>query len=122
MSGTKIKSLAIWGLAGLLALVFVAAGLSKLMGVPQTVLPFEQIGLPALALLVGLLEIAGAVGLFVPKLRFWAALGLCATMVGAIGYHLAMDPEKAAQPAAILLILCGIFAWIYRPAAQSKAT
>ena len=115
MSKLNVKPIATWGLTGLLALVFIAAGVSKLMGVEQTVLPFERMGMPSSSYLVGALEIAAAIGLFIPKLRFLAALGLGATMVGAFGYHLTLDPEQAVLPSLVLLTLCAVMAGIRRP-------
>ena len=115
MSKLNFKSVSILGLTGLLALAFIAAGVSKLMGVEQTVLPFERMGMPLMAKIVGLLEIAGAVGLFIPQFRFLAALGLSATMVGAAGYHLTLDPEMAVIPALVLLVLTGALTWVRRP-------
>jgi putative oxidoreductase len=116
---TKLNtiSIATWGLTGLLALAFAGAGVAKIMGVEQTVLPFERLGVPSLAIVVGLLEIAGAIGLFIPRLRFLAALALSATMVGAIGYHLILDPEMAALPGVVLLVLCVSLVWLRRPLA-----
>ncbi len=116
MSNLTFKSASLWGLTGLLALTFVGAGIAKFMGVEQTILPFERMGMPAMALAVGLLEIAGAIALFIPRLRFLAALGLSATMLGAVGYHLILDPEQAALPGIILLVLCSALAWFRRPA------
>lgn len=115
MSKRTLKNASIPALTGLLALTFVGAGAAKLVGVEQVILPFERMGLPIFAKITGLLEIAGAIALFLPRLRFLAALGLSTTMVGAVAYHLTLDPEKAALPGVILLILCGLLAWNHRP-------
>lgn len=115
MSKFNVKSAATWGLTGLLALAFAAAGAAKLAGVPEVLISFERLGIPAMGPVVGALEIAGAIGLFIPRLRFLALLGLAAIMVGAIGYHLTLDPEKAVLPAIVLFALCGVLAWIKRP-------
>ncbi len=80
-------------------------------GVAQVTLPFERMGVPPMAYVVGLLEIAGAVGLLMSKIRFMAAFGLSTIMVGAIGYHMILDPDKAVIPAIILFILTGFLAW-----------
>ena len=114
------KSITHWLLTGLLGLVFVAAGGAKLVGVEQVLLPFVHMNMLAMAKVVGVLEIAGAIGLFVPKFRFLAALGLSGIMVGAIAYHLVLDPEKAALPGIILLMLCGILVWLNRSAFKAK--
>jgi len=121
MSNMNLRTIGAWALTILLALVFAAAGVSKLIGVEQTVLPFERMGIPTLAYLVGALEIAGAIGLFIPRLRFLAALGLSATMAGAVAYHLTLDPERAALPGVILLVLSLALAWIRRPARAQLA-
>src|SRR3954447_22163926 len=67
-----------------LAVVFAAAGLAKLGGEPAMVEMFADIGAGAwLRYLVGACEMAGAVGLLVPRLTCAAALGLTGLMVGA---------------------------------------
>ena len=119
MSNVTPKSAATWVLTILLAFVFVAAGGAKLAGVDQVLLPFERLGTPQMAKVVGFLEIAGAIGLFIPKLRLPALAGLAATMIGAIGYHLTLDPEKAALPGIVLLILCITLFFLRRPTAET---
>ena len=101
-------------LTTLVSLVFATAGAAKILGAEQAVLPFERMGLPFLAFAVGALEIVGAIGLFLPRVRQLAALGLSATMVGAIIYHVTLAPDKAAVPAVVLLVLCATLAWIHR--------
>jgi uncharacterized membrane protein YphA (DoxX/SURF4 family) len=115
MKNFNTQSIMIWILTILLSLVFVAAGTAKLFSVEQVIVSFQLLGMPSMAIVVGLLEIIGAVALFVPKLRFMAALGLLVIMLGAIGYHLTLDPEKNAVPALVLFVLCAILAWFRRP-------
>ncbi|MEV0286510.1 DoxX family protein [Kribbella sp. NPDC050820] len=68
-----------------LAAQFVAGGASKLLGSDQMVTMFDDIGAGQwLRLLVGILEIAGGVGLLVPRLTGLAATGLVALMAGAV--------------------------------------
>ena len=67
-----------------LAAMFLAAGLAKVAGAPEAVDLFDDIGAgQELRYLVGGCEVAGAVGLLVPRLVRAAALGLAALMVGA---------------------------------------
>ncbi|PZA21048.1 DoxX family protein [Modestobacter versicolor] len=74
-----------------LAVVFLAAGLSKLAGAPELVDLFDDIGAGQwLRYLVGVCEVAGAVGLLVPRLTRPAALGLTALMVGATVVNVAV--------------------------------
>ncbi|TCO17265.1 DoxX-like protein [Kribbella steppae] len=68
-----------------LAAQFIAGGASKLLGSEQIVTMFDDIGAGHwLRLLVGILEIAGGVGLLVPRLTGLAATGLIALMAGAV--------------------------------------
>jgi len=68
-----------------LAAQFIAGGAGKLLGSEQMVTMFDDIGAGQwLRLLVGLLEIAGGIGLLVPRLSGLAATGLIALMTGAV--------------------------------------
>lgn len=74
------------------------------------VLEFERYGLPHLRVLVGALEVAGAIGLLVPSLDTYAASGLCLLMLAGIATRVRIgDPWVAMIPAAALLLLN---AWI----------
>ncbi|MFG1815079.1 DoxX family protein [Kribbella sp. NPDC049174] len=68
-----------------LAAQFIAGGAGKLLGIEQMVALFDDIGAGHwLRLLAGVLEIAGGVGLLVPRLAGLAATGLIALMAGAV--------------------------------------
>src|SRR4051794_5078431 len=76
--------IATWVARAFLALVFLGAGVSKLAGEPAMVTMFDQIGAGHwLRYLVGTLELAGAIGILVPRLSALAATGLVLLMVGA---------------------------------------
>ena len=89
------KTVVLWVLQGLLALLFVFAGVMKL------VLPLDQLAgpvqLPGLFLrFIGVAEVLGAVGLVLPvllgirpSLTPLAAAGLVVIMIGAVGITLA---------------------------------
>ena len=80
----RALNIALWVLQVLLALMFVMAGLSKVFGDQTMVEMFATIGIGQwLRYLVGALEIAGAVGVLIPRLSGPAALGLGCLMVGA---------------------------------------
>jgi putative oxidoreductase len=114
---SKTRTIIIWVIAVLLAALFAFAGLPKLMGDPQAVEGFRKGGFPDwFRLFIGAAELAGAVGLLIPRLRFWAASGLLIIMVGAVGTHLRAgdSPDKVA-PAAIALALLALVAWLTRP-------
>ena len=81
----RIARRALTALRVLLAIEFAGAGLMKLAGAEPMVLLFSDIGAGQwLRYVVGVLELAGAVGLLVPRLAGLAALGLAALMTGAL--------------------------------------
>ncbi len=73
----RAVNIALWVLQVLLALLFAMAGVVKVIGDPAAVEVFATIGIGQwFRYLVGVLEIAGAVGVLVPRLSGLAALGL----------------------------------------------
>ena len=81
----RAVNIALWALQAFLALMFAMAGLAKVFGDPAMVEMFATIGLGQwFRYAVGALEIAGAVGVLVPRLSGLATLGLACLMVGAI--------------------------------------
>ena len=92
-----------WLLRIALALVFAGAGFSKLAGDPAMLQLFDDIGAgQGLRYVVGGLELAGAVGLLVPRLCGLAAAGLALLMVGATVTNIAV---LGVSPAFTLLLL-----------------
>lgn len=73
----------------LLALVFLASGGAKLLALPFETEAFARWGYPLWFMYVtGALEVAGAVGLVLPRLSALAAFCLAALMLGAVGTHI----------------------------------
>ncbi len=80
----RAVNVALWMLQALLALQFAMAGLVKVIGDPSMVEMFATIGIGQwFRYVVGTLELAGAVGVLVPRHSGLAALGLVCLMVGA---------------------------------------
>jgi uncharacterized membrane protein YphA (DoxX/SURF4 family) len=101
----------LWVLQAVLALQFAGGGLAKLAGSPELVALFADIGAGQwLRYVVGALEIAGAVGLLVPRLSRLAALGLAALMVGATVTNLFIIGERPWLPVGLLLVAT-VIAW-----------
>lgn len=74
----------IWILSILEAALFLSVGIPKLLSVPMMVTEFGKIGLGQwFRYFTGALEVIGALGLLVPKYSGYAALLLCAVMIGA---------------------------------------
>ena len=104
-------NVALWVLQAALALQFAAGGLAKLAGAPELVELFASIGAGQwLRYVVGVLEVAGAVGLLVPRLWRLAALGLAALMVGATVTNLFVIHERPWLPVGLLLV-AAVIAW-----------
>lgn len=78
-------TVALWVAQVLLALQFAMGGVAKLAGSQTMVAMFAEIGTGQwLRFLVGALELAGAIGLLVPRSCGAAALGLVGLMAGAV--------------------------------------
>ncbi|MGH3742886.1 MAG: DoxX family protein [Micromonosporaceae bacterium] len=78
-------NIVLWALQILLAIAFLFAGGMKLAGVEVTVEMFETIGLGQwFRYFVGVAEVAGAIGLLIPRLVGLAAAALAALLVGAV--------------------------------------
>ena len=108
MADSNERPWAIWILSGLLTLAFLGAGGNKLMDTATAGKLFsEHFGLPAwFAIFIGLCEVAGAVGLWLPRLQTLAALGLSIIMLGAAGSHVrAGDPATNVMAPVVLLVL-----------------
>lgn len=107
----KTKNIVGWVIAVLLSLAFLMAGISKLTGDHELVLNFQNWGFPiAFMYVVGALEITGAIGLLIKKLRGLAAVGLIFLMMGAIGTHILNS--EAFIPPLVLLLLTGTLLWV----------
>jgi putative oxidoreductase len=111
----KGRLITLWILSGLVALVFITAGGAKLAGVAVMVEMFDKVGLGQwFRYFTALLEVAGAIGLLTSRYAFYAALLLAVVMVGAIVAHVTVLGGSPA-PAAALLVLSGIIAYLRKP-------
>lgn len=115
MSDNKLITYGTYALTGLTALAFAAAGLAKLAGVEMVHQSFAVMGLPSITgYIVGLLEVAGAIGLFVKPVRALAALGLAATGIGAFAYHAIFTPIGEGVPALVLFVFSVVLFMAFR--------
>lgn len=114
-------SIALWVAASVLALGFLASGTVKLVRSREQAVKFgygwaADLPRPAVKL-IGVAEVAGAVGMIVPPasgvlptLSPVAATGLAALMAGALIVHLRRrEPSKIVAPA-VLLVLTALLA------------
>lgn len=108
MAESPARPWALWIVSGLLTLAFLAAGGNKLLNPAEAGQMFsEHFGLPTwFALFIGACEVAGAVGLWLPRLQTLAACGLSVIMLGAAGSHVrAGDPAANVMAPLVLLAL-----------------
>lgn len=105
---TKRNKIASWVLITVLALMMLLSGGMKLAGSPELLANFQGWGYAVwFFYLIGALEVLGAIGLFIPKLRTLAALGLLGLMIGALGTHLIHGEYDQSAGSIIALALSG---------------
>ncbi|MEV0765672.1 DoxX family protein [Nocardia sp. NPDC050435] len=112
-TSAKIRNRVLWTLQIVLGLFFVIASGGPKLVIPQTLMANESapVAIPlALLVFIGVAEVAGGIGLMVPKLSALAAGGLSVLTLLAAGTQafLADMPGMAIFP----LVLSAIFAWI----------
>jgi uncharacterized membrane protein YphA (DoxX/SURF4 family) len=107
----RALTIALWVLQLLVAFLFAGGGWLKLSGAPVMVDMFATIGVGQwFRIVVGTLEIAGAIGLVIPPIAGLAALGLSGLMVGAIATNLFILNADPWSPIGLLL-MCALIAW-----------
>ncbi len=114
-------NVALWIAAGLLAVLFLFAGLTKATTPKDKLvekMPWVEDFSPAAVKLIGVLEVAGAVGLIVPALIDTidflvplAAGGLAITMVLAVATHIRRKEFSVIPANLVLLALSAFVAW-----------
>ena len=113
-TGSRVAHRALWALQILLGLFFIVASAApKLVGEAYAVQIFTEIGAGEwFRYVIGVVELAGGIGLLVARLAGPAAVGLMALMVGA-AYTQAVvldEPAMVVTPA-ILFVLATVIAW-----------
>ena len=103
------KTIALWTARILLAALFVFASSGKLMSQPEAIEGFENIGAPWLRWVVGFCELAGGIGILLPRTAALAALCLAMLMVGAMVSHVLVLGVSTMAPAVIAFALS---AWV----------
>lgn len=111
---TNWVSGALWVLQGLLAVFLVVGAIPKLTATPEAVTAFEPLPCgPWLLALTGALEVAGAIGLLIPRATPLAAACLSALMAFATIANLTvLDTPGTAVITVALLIIFAAIAWL----------
>jgi uncharacterized membrane protein YphA (DoxX/SURF4 family) len=115
-------NVALWIIAGLLAVAFLAAGAMKVVRTKEQLaeagMAWVEDFSAGTVKLIGALEILAALGLVLPALLDiapvfvpLAALGLVLMMVGAVIVHVRRKEVSTMAPSVVLLVLAAIVAW-----------
>ena len=110
------KTIALWVAKALVALLFLASGVMKLVGPTMAVEEFNQIGLgQSFRIITGLIEITGAVLLLVPRTAFYGAGLLFCVSTGAL-FAPATILHGDVIHTLVLMVITALLAWFSRPA------
>ena|SRR5579884_894585 len=105
----RTSRLILWAVQVVTAVAVLGAGTATVAGAAQPVAMFHQIGAGEwFRYLTGALEIAGALGLLVPRLAGLAAAALAALWLGALATHLFVIGGNAGPAAAFLTLSAAI--------------
>jgi uncharacterized membrane protein YphA (DoxX/SURF4 family) len=108
----RVANVGLWTLQVLLAAVYAFSALGKLTADPQAVAGFEAMGLGAAGMyVIGALELAGAIAMFVPRLTGLAATCFIALMTGAVIITLAIGGGALAAIPATVGVVAAVVAW-----------
>ena len=114
-AASKGRTIALWVFRVVLGLLFLAIGTTKLTGTLETVPYFAAIGWGQwFRYLTGLLDVAGAALLFVPRWTFYGAVVLTfgpgmATLIAIF------KPELPLALPLLFTLLAATLAWLARP-------
>lgn len=103
----------LWTLQVLLAAVYTFSAFGKLTADAQNVAGFEAMGLGTPGMyVIGTLELAGAIAMFVPRLTGLAALSFVALMTGAVIITWVMfGPSVLVAIPAVVGVVAAVVAW-----------
>jgi len=114
----NVGNIALWVVQVLLAAYFVYSGF--LLFGDGFVKKFDEIGFGQwLRYVTGVLEIAGGLGLLVPRLCGLAALGMVGVMGGAVATELFLVAKGGPVLPAQLLLASAVVAWFRRDTVQA---
>ena len=109
---SRTANIGLWTLQVLLAAVYAFSALGKLTAEAQNVAGFEAMGLGNTGMyIIGSLELAGAIAMFVPRLTGLAALCFVALMIGAVILTAAIGGGLLVLIPATVGVVAAIVAW-----------
>lgn len=108
----RISDVALWAAQVLLAATYAFSAAGKLSSDPAVLAGFEAMGIGATAVyIIGALELAGAIAMFVPRLTGLAATCFVALMVGAVISMLAVGGGALVAFPATVGVVAAVVAW-----------
>lgn len=117
---SNTKKYTVLAAKALITLAFIAAGLAKLAGVDMMVATFDAIGVGQwFRYVTGIIEVGGALLLWLPSRQFIGAGLLTVTMIGAVLSHIVILGTDTMLPAIVLGILSAFVAFNYRDQMKS---
>ena len=109
------KNIVAWVLTAMVAFMMIKAGGTKLIGHEVEVARFTKWGFPIWFMyMIGSLEVAGGIGLFIPKLRTLTIIGIIGIMLGAIYTHIFLDNHPTHIGGAVLVSVLSIAVFALR--------
>jgi uncharacterized membrane protein YphA (DoxX/SURF4 family) len=108
----RLPNAGLWVLQVLLAAVYAFSAFGKLTANAQNVAGFEAMGLGTTGMyIIGALELAGAIAMFVPILTGLAALCFVALMIGAVVITWAIGGGALVAIPATVGVVAAVVAW-----------
>jgi uncharacterized membrane protein YphA (DoxX/SURF4 family) len=109
---SRAAHVGLWILQVIIAAVYAFSAFGKLSADPQNVAGFEAMGLGNVGMyIIGSLELAGAIAMFIPALTGLAATCFVALMIGAVIATAAVGGGVLVAIPATVLVLVAILAW-----------
>ena len=123
MNQSRVKNVIAWIAQILLAVFYVLAASGKVMSRPQWIELFRKWGFPdRFYLIVGALELLGAVGLLIPRLTRYAAFALIVLMIGAAATHLINGEGLQVLRPLIFILFLALIVYLRRPSSSKQGT
>jgi uncharacterized membrane protein YphA (DoxX/SURF4 family) len=112
---SRAANVALWTLQVVIAVIYAFSAFGKLTAEAQNVAGFHAMGLGNTGMyVIGSLELAGAIAMFIPRLTGLAATCFVALMIGAVTATLAVGGGVLAVIPATVLVLVAVLAWARR--------
>jgi uncharacterized membrane protein YphA (DoxX/SURF4 family) len=123
MNQSRVKGVTLWAVQILLATFYLLAAYGKLTSRPQWIELFRSWGFPdKFYLVIGALEVLGAIGLLIPRTAGYAAAGLILLMIGAALTHLIHGDGLQVLRPLIFMVFLAFVLYRRRPWASKQSS